>query len=448
MVEETNQMMPLEETEITVEKELPEVIYKKAKNRRKRKLITGLACLLVVETVVAGAMGYEVVSDDIQTRVLREYEYHTEGKIQTEFGTYTGDLDFGWFDGIGEFVFDTGAVYTGEWKTNIIQGLGTLKVPIEGVYEGDFVSGKKEGSGIISWDDGDVYDGEWKDDQMCGQGTYTTADNVVYTGTFENNTFKEGNCAFENGTGTYTIKFNNSEISTAEIDYKDGTTYSGTCTLEGITGLGTMTFANSDSYSGEIVSDKRSGKGTYTWKSGESYDGDWLDDDMSGTGTYTYSDGNYATGKFEKNVFIDGTYHLENDFGTYDFTIEEGTPTSVEMTLNNGTKYSGGMADGKLNGTAQITYSNGDTYSGQVKDNQKSGQGSYKWKSGASYDGSWSEDKMSGAGTYMYPESETGYKLEGSFSEGKPDGECTYYISSSESYKTDWSKGKCIKVYE
>ena len=42
MVEETNQMMPLEETEITVEKELPEVIYKKAKNRRKRKLITGL----------------------------------------------------------------------------------------------------------------------------------------------------------------------------------------------------------------------------------------------------------------------------------------------------------------------------------------------------------------------------------------------------------------------
>ena len=83
-----------------------------------------------------------------------------------------------------------------------------------------------------------------------------------------------------------------------------------------------------------------------------------------------------------------------------------------------------------------------------MKDNQKSGQGSYKWKSGASYDGSWSEDKMSGAGTYMYPESETGYKLEGSFSEGKPDGECTYCISSSESYKTDWSKGKCIKVYE
>ena len=105
---------------------------------------------------------------------------------------------------------------------------------------------------------------------MCGQGTYTSADNVVYTGTFENNTFKEGNCVFENGTGTYTIKFNNAEISTAEIDYRDGTTYSGTCTLDGITGLGTITFANSDSYSGEIVSDKRSGKGTYTWKSGES----------------------------------------------------------------------------------------------------------------------------------------------------------------------------------
>ena len=184
MAKETNQMMPLEEQEITIEKELPEVIYKKAKNQRKRKLVAGLACLVIVEAVVAGAFGYEVIYDDIQDRVAREFEYQNEGKIQTELGTYTGDLDFGWFDGIGEFVFDTGAVYSGEWETNIIQGLGTLKVPAEGVYEGDFVSGQKEGSGVFSWDDGDVYDGEWKDDQMCGQGTYTTADNVVYTGTF------------------------------------------------------------------------------------------------------------------------------------------------------------------------------------------------------------------------------------------------------------------------
>lgn len=393
MEKETNQIMPLEEPEITIEKELPEVIYKKAKKQRRRKLITALACLLVVETVGAGGFAYEIISDDIQNRVSREYEYQTDGKIQTELGTYTGERDFGWFDGIGEFVFDTGAVYTGEWETNIIQGLGTLKVPTEGVYEGDFVSGQKDGSGTFSWDDGDIYDGEWKADQMCGQGTYTTADNVVYAGTFENNAFKEGNCKFENGTGSYIIKFKNSEICTAEINYKDGTTYSGACTLDGIAGSGKMTFANADLYYGEMENDKRSGKGTYTWKSGANYDGDWLDDDMSGTGTYTYSDGNYATGKFEKNVFIDGTYHLKNNFGTYDFTIEEGTPTSVEMTLDNGTKYSGGMADGKLNGTAQITYSNGDTYSGQVKNNQKSGQGSYEWKSGASYDGTWSDRK-------------------------------------------------------
>ena len=103
MEKETNQIMPLEEPEITIEKELPEVIYKKAKKQRRKKLITALACLLVVETVGAGGFAYEIISDDIQNRVSREYEYQTDGKIQTELGTYTGELDFGWFDGIGEF---------------------------------------------------------------------------------------------------------------------------------------------------------------------------------------------------------------------------------------------------------------------------------------------------------------------------------------------------------
>ena len=39
MEKETNQIMPLEEPEITIEKELPEVIYKKAKKQRRKKYV-------------------------------------------------------------------------------------------------------------------------------------------------------------------------------------------------------------------------------------------------------------------------------------------------------------------------------------------------------------------------------------------------------------------------
>ncbi|MGN8946239.1 hypothetical protein ACTNEF_14300 [Bariatricus sp. HCP28S3_E4] len=433
---------------VSNEEEIPENEYRKEKKKRKNKIIAGLVCVVIAEASIAGAFSYIISTHNIHKRVTREYQYQNQGFVSTTMGTYSGEMDFGLFDGTGEFLFDTSAVYTGEFENDCIQGLGNLKTPVEGTYEGEFSSGKKEGVGLFTWDDGDSYEGEWKSDKMNGQGVYITANNVIFTGTFENNIFKEGTCEFENETGKYKIRFDNKEISNAEITYQDGTTYSGDCTKSGITGSGTMMFSNMDSYSGEMENDKRSGKGVYTWKSGASYDGDWLNDDMSGTGTYTYSKDNYATGTFEKNIFIEGTYHVSNDFGIYTFIIKEGEPTSVEMTLKNGTKYSGDMSAGKLNGKAQITYSNGDKYSGMVSNNQKSGQGTYEWTSGASYEGEWSEDKMSGTGSYYYSPKEGGYMLTGEFKNGHPNGECTYYVSSSEYYKTDWSNGKCVKVYE
>ena len=57
-------------------------------------------------------------------------------------------------------------------------------------------------------------------------------------------------------------------------------------------------------------------------------------------------------------------------------------------------------------------------------------------------------DKMNGSGTYYYPKGSAGYKLVGIFEDGIPTGSCTYYVTSSESYKTDWTDGRCVKIYE
>ena len=184
------------------------------------------------------------------------------------------------------------------------------------------------------------------------------------------------------------------------------------------------------------------------WNSGERYDGEWISDEMSGSGTYTFPDGSYLSGSFQANALTNGEYHIENEFGTYSFTVTDGVPTAVEMVLKTGTTYNGSMVDGKLSGRALIKYSNGDSYDGAVKEGQKDGNGSYTWASGASYEGNWQNDLMSGSGTYFYPKTEDGYKLVGSFQNGKPNGQCQYYENSATSYKTDWTNGKCTKVYE
>lgn len=426
----------------------PEEAYKKALRQRKKLLLWGLILLVAVEVTVAGGLGQRIQADDLQHRVLREHEIRSSGQIQLTKGLYAGETDFGYFSGEGQFIFETGAEYIGGWQQNQLKGHGILRVPSEGTYQGEFSLSEKNGNGTFAWDDGVVYEGEWKNDQMCGQGTYTTPDGVIFAGTFKDNAFQDGTCTFKNNTGSYSLIYKSGTIDEASIEYTDGSTYVGKCDTKGLTGTGKMTFISGDTYDGAFLDGYRNGQGVYTWISGDKYDGEWASDQMTGSGTYTYLDGSYASGTFEKNIFINGSYHIENDFGKYTFTITDGQPTAVEMTLVSGVTYSGTMSNGQLSGEAQIKYSNGDQYNGNVSNGQKSGQGTYTWTSGASYMGKWSDDQMDGSGTYLYPSSENGYKLVGSFKSGKPSGECQYYTNSTTHYKTDWTNGKCVKIYE
>lgn len=434
--------------EVVEENSLPEEEYKNASVKRKKWRRNTTICILGLELIVMGGLSQFLSENDIQTRIAREREIRANGCIELASGTYKGATDFGYFSGEGKFVFNKGSEYIGSWEENRIRGNGTLKIPSEGSYEGTFKNSQKNGTGIFTWDDGTIYDGEWVSDQMWGIGKYVTKEGETYSGTFEKNKFISGKCDFSNDTGEYVLNYKNGSIYNAEIKYVDGTTYTGTATTTGLTGNGKMTFATGDVYTGSFKDGKRNGNGVYEWNSGNKYDGVWQADQMNGSGIYTYYDGSYVSGQFEKNAFISGEYHIENDFGTYQFTIADGEATKVKMTLADGTVYSGDMDNGELSGKAQIKYSNGDQYDGNVSSGQKYGQGKYTWNSGAVYDGSWESDQMSGEGTYNYPSGDNGYKLVGTFAAGKPNGTCQYYVDSTTSYQTDWSNGKCEKIYE
>lgn len=420
--------------------------YMKAYKRHKTLWIL-FVLFLVVELIIGSAFGVVIHNKDLHYRSIAQLENTFSGKIKLSTGIYTGETEFGYFFGNASFAYTTGTTYNGQWENNEMSGLGVLNIPSEGKYDGAFVQSQKSGNGTFTWEDGSVYIGEWKNDQMNGQGIYTSHDNVVYTGSFENNRFKMGSCCFSNSTGEYQAQYNDFQIDNLKIDFTDGTHYDGGSGMEKLSGSGTMTFSSGDCYTGEYSDGYRNGKGVYTWANGDKYDGAWSNDGMTGSGNYTYQDGSCASGTFSSNTFISGSYSVINSFGEYTFTIKDEKAVSVQMKLVSGTSYSGDIKDDKLTGSAQISYSNGDKYSGKVSNGAKDGQGTYTWVSGASYEGDWSEDKMNGSGTYFYPKTEKGYKLTGHFVKGVPDGECQYN-DGSKTYKTDWTNGKCVKIYE
>jgi len=112
--------------------------------------------------------------------------------------------------------------------------------------------------------------------------------------------------------------------------------------------------------------------------------------------TITFSDGTKYTGQI-KNGKMDG----------------QGT-----LTYPNGTIYVGMMKDGKMHGKGIKTFSNGDTYNGEWKNNLKDGFGTYKWVSGSWYQGYYKNDKYNGEGTLTIA-GKTVTQQKGKFKDGK-----------------------------
>jgi hypothetical protein len=378
---------------------------------------------------------------------MLEAENRFTGSIDFSTGEYEGETDFGYLFGDGKFSFKSGSVLDGEWKDNTLEGNGTYNVPSEGDYSGGFINNQKSGKGSFTWRDGSVYTGEWKEDKITGNGELKTSNGIVYSGTFKDNCFYAGECAFSNGTGRFKVTYSDGKIENALIKFSDGTKYKGEIGNDSISGVGKMVFTSKDIFYGEFKNGVRDGKGAYKWKSGDVYDGEWSSDTMSGKGKYTFVDGSTLEGTFSDNQFVEGTYHVKNNWGDYTFQVKNGNPYYVEMKLKSGIEYAGEMNKKGLNGKAKISYKNGDSYDGNVKNGVKAGKGIYTWRSGATYDGNWSKDRMQGYGVYTYSSKESGLELRGKFKNGKPNGECRYYTLNDD-YKTKWKNGKCIKIYE
>jgi len=113
-----------------------------------------------------------------------------------------------------------------------------------------------------------------------------------------------------------------------------------------------------------------------------------------------------------------------------------------QQKLNeDGSKYDGGLKDGKRNGKGTCTWPNGDKYVGDYVDGLQNGSGTLTLANGNSYVGQWLNNKANGNGVYTYP---NGDKFEGQFKDGLKNGMGIFTSANGAKNIGQWQNDKEI----
>lgn len=101
----------------------------------------------------------------------------------------------------GEFKWDNGDKYKGQWKNGNLHGQGTYYYHNGDKYVGNWIDNKREGYGVIYFADGHQYVGSWKDNMPNGNGIFTWNSGVKFIGTWQNgNPYGKGTFVYLDGT--------------------------------------------------------------------------------------------------------------------------------------------------------------------------------------------------------------------------------------------------------
>ncbi len=103
--------------------------------------------------------------------------------------------------------------------------------------------------------------------------------------------------------------------------------------------------------------------------------------------------------------------------------------------FEDGSWYSGQIADSLFNGYGKMVYSDSTVYEGEWKDGLWDGKGDLRYPDGDSYSGNFKEHEFSGYGTYIYSD---GAKYEGYWERGMFNGSGTMSYSDGSLYAGEW----------
>jgi hypothetical protein len=215
--------------------------------------------------------------------------------------------------------------YTGEFKTGIHSGKGSIIYKNGDKYEGDFVNSRMEGFGKYTYVNGDYYEGYFSGNYFHGQGKYVFGNGAYMEGEFQSNDLVSGKMqipatsfeitkdlamslsqGFPNFFGALVrapiilwLKLKNlfSKEPVMVEEYEGGLN-----SEREYQGMGKHRDMFGNYYEGNFINNEKSGKGRYIY-SGNEYIGEFKNNNLHGQGKLMMKNGDYYIGGFKEGNY-------------------------------------------------------------------------------------------------------------------------------------------------
>lgn len=334
--------------------------------------------------------------------------------LHTDGYTYEGYFELGKRSGAGTCRFNSGRVYTGEWRQDEMSGAGTLTGAPGGLdnfleYRGPFLRGRRHGGGgVCHYVNGDTYTGDWLQGKRQGHGEW------LLHGRSAGSPLSGGSppppLASSSSSGaaiptpaplpasalvSYMGAFMHDApacSSGGEIKYADGSSYTGGVAGPEAhrSGNGELRLAGGDVYTGGFSANLRHGDGTLRCAAdGASFEGAWKGDRLHGHVVFRRPSREGGGGR---------------------------RPPALAVVA-----YTGPCTQGEYSGVgARLTFSDQSVYQGEVRSGQPSGTGVMESRRLGDRDGVPPEWLDGGRGLAPML-----VRYEGAFFGGRPDGDGT-----------------------
>lgn len=258
-------------------------------------------------------------------------------------------------------------------------GVGTFVYPSGAKYTGHFKDGEIHGIGVCYYTDGSKYQGEWVHRYPEGRGTKTYSDGTVRTGLW-----KRGKPVDENG------KLLEEYIARKKDESQDDGTniQSGCLSGDCKSGQGIFAYPDGSKYEGQFLNGKFHGQGVFYFANGDKYEGQFSENYPDGQGTRIYAaDNHQESGEWRQGEFVGSSLIESGKAGCIQGDCADGKGTYIYK--EGSAKYVGDFKNDLPHGYGICTYANGDRYRGEWQEGAFGGKGTLYLRDGTVVDGYW-----------------------------------------------------------
>jgi hypothetical protein len=258
-------------------------------------------------------------------------------------------------------------------------GVGTYIYPSGAKYTGHFKNGEIHGVGVCYYTDGSKYQGEWVYRYPEGRGTKTYSDGTARTGLW-----RRGKPVDDNG------KLLEEYIAKKKDERQDDGTniQSGCLSGDCKNGQGVFAYPDGSKYEGQFVNGKFEGQGIFHFANGDTYQGQFKENFPDGQGTRTYAaNGHQETGDWRQGEFFGSSLIESGKVGCTQGDCANGKGTYIYR--EGAAKYVGDFKNELPDGYGICTYANGDRYRGEWQEGAFWGKGALYLRDGTVVDGYW-----------------------------------------------------------